>query len=213
VLMLSADRFAQGETTIPLGPNDRRQLLDRFGLYGVRLAVALLRQREITTASQLAGELVGRSGIDRLRNVLLSQFSERRDTLKARSALNAVSRLLTMHPVAGAPELGARLEQIRSGAHEFAELRLLNALRMGEVDVRAEEEAELERLLGVSGTGITSRLGLDPDAGPETMRKALLTSLTRWRQRAENPVSSLATVTASRVVIRTCEGLYAALGA
>jgi hypothetical protein len=212
-LMLSADRFAQAETSIGLAPNERRVLLDRFGLYGVRLAVALLRQRKITTASQLATELVARSGIDQLRNVLLSQFSERRDTLKARSALNAVSRLLTMHPVSGSPELAARLEQIRSGAHEFAELRLLNALRMGEVDVRAEEEEELERLLGVGGSTITSRLGLEPDAPPDVLRKALLTSLTRWRQRAENPVSSLATVTASRVVIRTCEGLYAALGA
>ena len=72
---------------------------------------------------------------------------------------------------------------------------------------------ELERLLGVRGTHITTRLGLEPDASPELMRKALLSTLTRWRQRAENPVSSLATVTASRVVIRTCEGLYAALGA
>ena len=210
---MSADHFAGGETTIGLASNERRVLLDRFGLYGVRLAVALLRQRDITTASQLANELVARSGIDRLRDVLLSQFSERRDTLKARSALNSVSRLLVSHPIAGSGELSARLEQIRSGAHEFAELRLLNALRLGEVDLRPDEAAELERLLGVSGSSVTSRLGVDPDASVDVVRKTLLTTLTRWRQRAENPVSSLATVSASRVLIRTCEGLYAALGA
>jgi len=107
--------------------------------------------------------MVGRSGIDRLRNVLLSQFSERRDTLKARSALNAVSRLLTMHPVAGAPELGARLEQIRSGAHEFAELRLLNALRMGEVIAKSlgwelEQHAVYARE-GVTGERPKSAIG------------------------------------------------------
>lgn len=210
-LMLSADRFVSGETAVPLAPNERRMLMDRLGLFGIRLAVDKLLRGEAQTASQLANQLVADSGIGQLRQVLLSQFSDRRDTLKARSAMLAVQRLLSVAPVARSAELEARVEQIRSGAHEFAELRLLNALRTGEIDLRPEEAAEVEQLLGGNGADVRSRLGLDPSADVEEVRRALFTALGRWRQRAENPVSSLTTTAASRVLVRTCEGLYAAL--
>ncbi|MEZ5233049.1 MAG: dynamin family protein [Acidimicrobiia bacterium] len=210
-LMLSADRFVIGSTMIPLAPNERRLLIERLGLFGVRLSVDLLLRGEVQTASQLSAKLVEHSGIGQLRSVLLSQFSERRDTLKARSALLAVQRLLATVPVARSAELEARVEQIRSGAHEFAELRLLNALRSGEVDFRAGESEQVERLLGGQGGDIRSRLGVGPDADGDEVRKALFAALGHWRQRAENPVSSLATSAASRVLVRTCEGLYATM--
>ena len=109
--------------------------------------------------------------------------------------------------------LANRLEQIRAGAHEFAELRLLNGLRLGEVDLRAEEADEVERLMGAAGGGIGGRLGLAPDTPPEELSRVLFATLARWRQRAENPMSSLAVSAASRVVVRTCEGMYAELAA
>jgi hypothetical protein len=210
-LMLSADRFVTGETAISLAPNERRMLVERLGLFGIRLAVDKLISGEAQTASQLANQLVEHSGINRLRSVLFSQFADRRDTLKARSALLAVQRLLANVPVARSGELESRVEQIRSGAHEFAELRLLNALRTGEIDFRPDEAAEVERLLGANGGDIRSRLGVAPDADVDEVRKALFGSLAMWRQRAENPVSSLATSAASRVLVRTCEGLYATM--
>ena len=210
-LLLSADRFMSGETEIALAPNERRLLAERLGLFGIRLAVDLLRSGQAQTASQLANQLVEHSGIGQLRTVLLSQFSDRRDTLKARSALLAVQRLLNVAPVARVGELEARVEQIRSGAHEFAELRLLNALRVGEVDFRPEEAREVEQLLGGNGGGIRTRLGLDAQSDEADVRRELFVALGRWRQRAENPVSSLATSAASRVLVRTCEGLYASL--
>ena len=39
-LLLSADRFVNGETAIPLAPPERQVLLERFGLFGVRLSVS-----------------------------------------------------------------------------------------------------------------------------------------------------------------------------
>jgi GTPase SAR1 family protein len=212
-LLLSADRFVNIELEAGMSPNERRVLLERLGLFGVRLAVDLVGRNEVATAGQLAGRLVDASGISELRHVLLTQFSARRDTLKARSALLAVQRLLGEVPVARTPELESRLEQIWSGAHEFAELRLLNALRSGEVDLRPAECTSLERLLGGAGGAIRERLDLPADAPAEEVRRALFTVLAQWRQRAENPVSSLASKEASRVAVRTCEGLYASLAA
>src|SRR4030095_7504041 len=70
-LFLSADRFVQATTPIALTSMEREHLLDRFGLFGVRLAVALIRQGAATTATALSTELVRRSGLVELREVLL----------------------------------------------------------------------------------------------------------------------------------------------
>ena len=71
----------------------RQRLLDRFGLFGIRLSTTLARQGADTPAA-LAAELVARSGLRDLEQVLHTQFTERRDVLKARSALLAVDAVL-----------------------------------------------------------------------------------------------------------------------
>ena len=211
-LFLSADRFVQAETPIPLTNMEREHLLDRFGLFGVRLAVALIRQGAATTATALSNELVRRSGLNELRDVLLSQFAARRDVLKARSALLALESVLHEHQVAGRDVLATELERITSGAHEFAEIRLLNALRAGGIKVKPAEAAERERLLGAEGGASHTRLGLSPEADVSEVRRALTNAIGRWQRRAESPMSSREVADAARVVIRTCEGLLVSLG-
>ena len=66
-LFLSADRFVQRRRRIPLTSMEREHLLDRFGLFGVRLAVALIRQGAAATPTALSTELVRRSGLVELR--------------------------------------------------------------------------------------------------------------------------------------------------
>ena len=211
-LFLSADRFVQAATPIPLTSMEREHLLDRFGLFGVRLSNDLIRNGTVKTSSQLANELVAQSGLVELRQVLLSQFAARRDVLKARSALLALEAIVRDNPVAGSEVVAAELERITAGAHEFAEVRLLNALRAGSVRLKESEIEEMERLLGADGTAATVRLGLDPTAPPGEVRTALQNAIARWQRRAENPLSSREVADASRVVIRTCEGLLVGLG-
>jgi hypothetical protein len=206
-LFLSADRFVKAETAVPLTSMDREHLLDRLGMFGVRLSVALIRQGAAPNATTLSTELVRRSGLVELRDVLLSQFAERRDVLKARSALLALERVLHEHPQPGSDVLSSELERITSGAHEFAEIRLLNALRAGGVKVKAQEAAEMERLLGAEGSALHTRLDLSPEADPSEVRRALQNAIGRWQRRAESPMSSREVADASRVLIRTCEGL------
>ena len=207
-LFLSTDRFVQAPTQIALTSMEREHLLDRFGLFGVRLAAALIRQGAVTTSSQLASELVLRSGLVELKQVLLTQFAARRDVLKARSALLALESLVRETPVAGTDQLAAELERVAAGAHEFAEVRLLNALRAGAVKgVKAPEAEEMERLLGAEGSTAAMRLGLEPGASTGDIRTALQNAIGRWQRRAENPLSSREAADASRVLIRTCEGM------
>jgi Dynamin family len=211
-LFLSADRFVQATTTIPLSAIEREHLLDRFGLFGVRLAVALIRQGAATTATALSTELVRRSGLVELRDVLLSQFAQRRDVLKARSALLALEAVLHEHPVAGGDALASELERITSAAHEFAEIRLLNALRAGGIKAKQADAAEMERLLGNEGSALHVRLGLTAEADASEVRRALQNAIGRWQRRAESPMSTREMADAARVVIRTCEGLLVSLG-
>jgi len=212
--LLTADRFTADDgpvTTAAPGttPAERRALLRRFGLFGLRLSTLLIRQGTASPA-ELATELVRRSGLEELQHVLHSQFAERRDLLKARSALLALDRLLRTDPRPGARGLSGDVERIFAGAHEFTELRLLGALRSRAVALPAPVLAEAERLLGESGAAATTRLGLPPEAGPDEIRDAALDALARWQDLAENPMTARAAADACRVVIRTCEGLLTA---
>jgi hypothetical protein len=209
-LLLSADRFVRPEATELLNGETRSALLNRFGLFGVRLGVTLIRQG-VNDPARLSTELVRRSGLDDLREVLDIQFTERRDLLKARSALLALDLVLRREPRPESAPLAAELERIMSGAHEFAELRLLSSLRSGAVKVPDEARVEAERLLGGDGGAAAARLGLDQHAGPSEARAAAMESLSRWRRRAENPLSSRALADTARVVVRSCEGILATL--
>src|SRR3954468_3193203 len=164
-LFLSTDRFVQAPTSIGLTSMEREHLLDRFGLFGVRLGAALVRQGAVTTSTQLANELVLRSGLVELKQVLLSQFAARRDVLKSRSALLALEAIVRESAVPGSDQLASELERVTAGAHEFAEVRLLNALRAGAVKgVKAAESEEMERMLGAEGSTPATRLGVAPGA-------------------------------------------------
>jgi hypothetical protein len=115
--------------------------------------------------------------------------------------------------VAGSEGIGTEIERIRAGAHELAEVRLMNALRAGAVPLPDAESAEAERLLGAEGTDIRSRLGLEADASDEVIRAALSRCVDRWQRRAESPLSPQDAVEAALVVIRSCEGMAAAVAA
>jgi hypothetical protein len=54
-------------------------------------------------------------------------------------------------------------------------------------------------------------LGLPRDAGAADIKDAFGQALSRWRARAENPRSSAEIVAAANVLVRTCEGMLAAL--
>lgn len=208
-MLLSVDRFSRIDCAAVDG-DARARLMDRFGLFGVRLAATLIRQG-VTDPTAVATELVRRSGLDELRAVLTTQFAERRDLLKARSALLAVDLVLSREPRPSAAPLQAEVERILSGAHEFAELRLLATIRAGAVKLPPEALTEAERLLGGDGGTPAARLGLDPAAGPEEVRATALDAVMRWQRRAESPMSSRTVSDVARLVVRSCEGVLARL--
>ena len=205
-LVLSATRFCAPYNAVPVPPSARRRLLDTLGLFGVRLTLSLIRDG-VRDAEALRAALHDRSGLTELRTLLLSQFAERRDVLKADGALRAVESVARLDPVPGARRLLQEVERIRGGAHELAELRLLGELRLGTVAARPELLAAMERLLGGQGTTPAARLALAPDSSPQDALAHLIGLHRDWTRTAQDRLSDPSLARAARVLQRTCEGL------
>lgn len=215
--LLSVDRFLRVDGdggSDPDGPDAdvRRRLLDRFGLFGIRFSTSLIRQGARTPAT-LSDELVARSGLRELEQVLHARFTERRDVLKAWSTLRAVDGLLRAPGRSGPRDaaVAREIEKVLAGAHELTELRLLGALRAGAVTLPRADAARGERLLGDAGTAPAARLDLPADAPPDALRHAAFLALDRWRGHAVNPMVGRSSAEACRAVVRSCEGILAAL--
>jgi predicted GTPase len=211
-LLWSADRFGADQPGVEVDNDRRRALLDRMGLFGVRLSLALIRGSGAPSATQLAAALVDHSGITALKETLATQFAARADLLKARSALLALDAVLRIQPGPGGFELATELERIMASTHEFTEARTLNALRTGNVPFGDDATAEAERLLGGHGDAASARLGLPADSEAATIHAAAIEASVRWRRRAEHPMATRAAADAASVVVRSCEGLLAAAG-
>ncbi|GAB1640177.1 dynamin family protein [Krasilnikovia sp. MM14-A1259] len=208
-LLLTADRFVQSMPELGMTSIERESLLARFGLFGLRLSVALLRHGTCGTATELARELIDRSGLAQLREVLGSLFFERRDVLKSRSALLALAEVTRVQALPGSAGVAATVEEIIASAHPFNELRVLSSLRAGWVTGKPEVVAELEQLIGGAGAAIHQRLRLPPDASGAELDAAADAALARWQRRAENPLTSAELAVAARVAVRSCEGMIA----
>lgn len=210
-LLLTADRFVNQMPELGLTSIERSALLDRFGLFGVRLATALLRRGAVSTATELAAELTDRSGVNDLRTVLESLFFERRDILKSRSALLALDALTRTEPRDGSEAVAAAVEEIIAGAHPFQELRVLSALRSGWITGKPAVLEDLEHIIGGAGGAVHDRLGLPAETDAAELAEAAGKALAGWQQRAENPLTSHELAIAARVAMRSCEGILAEL--
>ncbi|HVV12754.1 hypothetical protein [Amycolatopsis sp.] len=192
--LLSADRFLATDTGV------RAALLERFGLFGVRLAVTLIR-RGAHTLPALAAQLVPRSGLAELRDSIEQNFVARQGILKARSALLGLEVVLRMEPHPHAAGLAGELERTLATAHDFRELRTLASLRAGRTSLPPELHAEAIRLVGGQGTGLADRVGAD-DA---SLQRAIFDALRRWRSYAEDPACGVGERRVAAVVLRSCE--------
>ncbi|WP_163727624.1 dynamin-like GTPase family protein [Mycolicibacterium psychrotolerans] len=205
--MLSVDRFVREDSSLPVDAATRAALLDRFGMFGIRISIAALRAG-VGDSVALADELLERSGLVALREVIDQQFAQRSDLLKAHTALLSLREIVARHPIYATPAILADIEPLLADTHAFEELRLLSALRSRPTSLNPEEMASLRRLIGGSGTDAASRLGLGPDTVDDGPRAAFAAAQ-RWRRRAEHPLNDPFTTRACRAAMRSAEALVA----
>ncbi len=214
------------EGSVPL-PRDARPsaTVESIALPGVRTHLAeqslLDRVRAVTREAQ---ELyAGSAESGRLRAVQ-TQLHEplqpgmtgvgdirRAEAIKARSALRVLDAVVRSSPLGGdrSIRLRYRLEQVRSEAHELAEIDLLDELRSGTLPLTFDERQVAEELLGAAGTGPRTRFGLGANADIGEVRQAAGQQLARWQRRAAHPATTRAVRDAAEVLVRTCEEVLA----
>jgi hypothetical protein len=205
-VLLSADRFAGADERVPISQAARVDLLDRFGVFGIRLACTLIRRGAHSHAA-LAGQLVQRSGISELRESIGRYFLDRGDVLRARSALLGLGMVLRAEPRPAAGQLASDAERAVASTHDFQELRLLSAIQTGRLTLPGQLAESAERMIGGHGTGIADRLALDGDPTEQDLRTAVYDQLGQWQAQAESPLLGARQRSAARTVVRTCEGL------
>ncbi|SHH09610.1 P-loop NTPase family protein [Streptoalloteichus hindustanus] len=207
--LLSVDRFA-GAAVPVLGQRERHALLDRFGLFGVRLTVTLIRTG-CDTRTKLSTQLVRRSGLAELRETVTRCLTDRHHVLKARSALLALDLVLRREPRPTAGRLAADLERLLVSTHDFRELRALAALTSGRTTLPGDLATEAERLLGGQGLDPAARLGTPDELPDRELHSATTDALLRWQVQTENPLLDQHQRDLARTVVRTCEGLLTQL--
>jgi replication fork clamp-binding protein CrfC len=208
--MLSVDRFVREDSTLPVDALTRAHLLERFGMFGVRISIAMLRSG-ISDSVALADELLERSGLVALRDVIDQQFAQRSELLKAHTALLSLRRFVELNPIRATPYIIADIDPLLADTHAFEELRLLSQLRSRTTTLNEDEIVSLRRIIGGSGTDAASRLGLTPEE-PYDGPRAAFAAAQRWRRRAEHPLNDPFTTRACRAAVRSAEALVAQYG-
>jgi len=209
MMLLSAEQFCDLHAS-HLTVEIRRGLLDRLGMYGMRVAVQEVRGGA-TTAATLGPRLVERSGLNQLSQVIAEHFLPRARVLQARSALVAI-RALARRLRATDPSRGdyvdREAERIEAGAVDFARIRAAHVLASGGIRVNDSERAELERML-LAPTA-EAALGLAGPAGAQELASAALQAIGRWRGRSSDPLADPPLVEVCEAAARTAEAVYGA---
>ena len=209
-LLVSADRFTKESATTSVSAAERRALLSRFGMFGVRLATALIRGGA-SSSSELSDAMVKQSGLVELRRFIGTQFRTRSTTLKVRGILLGLEKLIRERPTPGDDEIRAGIERISATAHTLRELSLLARARSEGLPMSDEDATDAQLIIGASGTRATVRLGLPEDADARAIRECVEAKLAHWRSLAESPLTERAAVAVCFVVIRSLDAIAADL--
>jgi len=198
---------------VPVTPEQRNELMRRFGQYGIWLASALIRDG-VTEAPELPDQLLRRSGLAAVRDLLLSHYGSRAALIKASSLVNRSRALCSLAaqesagPTARAAAAAAgRLEEFEVNEHAIAELALLRQFYRDDaaLGLSHDEADELLTVSGERGGSCFSRLGVEQQMPVPDMLARAQARLAYWSWRSDQFGLSSKTIQAARQVHRSYE--------
>jgi hypothetical protein len=207
-MLRSIDGFCDAPNS-PLQVLVREQLVNRFGLFGLRWSENRIRTGVISDSSALARDLAAVSGVSALRELLDAWFELRSRRLIYQSVLSSLRAAVTDHATTQATlvaKLLPEIERIENTSHELDELRLLDAAVTDEDRFRPQEVDEINRL--VRDASPWARLGLPESELQEDAVKVASDGAARWRQRAESPLATPNDKSLFEIAARSYEGIY-----
>lgn len=208
--LLSVDRFVS--TPIDGMPTtvERIHLLDRFGVYGVRLCCSLIASDEVRDSTALALQLQEHSGLTRLRASIESLFGHRARLLRQQAAMAAITRSVP-HLSPGAQQRVAKFaDHLAANDREGAEVKALHLLRVNHDLFDRQVAARAERILGSTGASPSARLGLADDTSSANVGDAARREHAYWAAIERRPGVRFTTRRVARLAQRSCESMIAA---
>jgi hypothetical protein len=211
-----AGRFAREEfDDTPVEPAVRRLLVEQLGPWGIFLACMYLREDK--SEAQVRQKLLERSGIAKLRQLIMNHFGNRAALIKLDRGLEEVSsavhycRLTAVEArKEAAPEvdqIASTVEDIRTQVHGFAELMVLAAHYNGNLSFQPDWQCDLLAVTGENGVSVAARLRQPDDASPQTLAAAAHTQIEAWARRCADPTLDEATSRAARTLVLSYERL------
>ncbi|MBR8833531.1 MAG: hypothetical protein DSM106950_05685 [Stigonema ocellatum SAG 48.90 = DSM 106950] len=212
-LIANVQRFCFREySDVPIPPSQRQQLFNRLGQYGIWLAYTLIRSG-VNNQAQLTDELLKRSGIPQLRDLIISHFGHRSYLIKLGKVLREinVASFQARQNLHGkqrqiVEEISGLFEALEAQEHGFAELGVLRNFYEKKLNFDAHEVKQLLEVTGEFGTSCGERLGLGERAIIEEMLFVAKERMHSWQEKESDYLGSDRTSTnAAGVLTRSYE--------
>lgn len=197
---------------IPLSQEQRALLHGQLGLYGIIQAYYLLNSG-IEDREQLIAELIKKTGIPELRQLILSHFDHRAFSIKLAKVLQDISAAyfqqrqhlqgefrLILETITG------QFDSLQAQAHCLRELEVLRSYYDRQLNFDEREQQQLLEVTGEFGTLCGDRLGLGERATVDEMLTVSEERMRYWNQRANDTLGSdRSTIAAAKVLARSYE--------
>lgn len=207
--LLSADRFVNSDG-LPIDADARATLIRRFGPFGIRIALTCLRSGAADSRT-LVDDLLNRSGIGELEQVIDVHFGQRAAELKVHNALLMLKDVFAANPEPAVSPLAREVTELIANAQGFQELRLLAKLRTTRTTLSDADLGDLQRALGSHGTGAAERLNIESFAVTGVGATTAMAEIKRWRTKATHPLTDPFTASACMIAARSAETILAQL--
>jgi Dynamin family len=213
-LLRNASRLVKDYPTeeILVSARVRQGLLDRFGLYGIWVAVEILRGGDIGRTA-LAASLLQASGMVDLERALKGHFGARSFLIKWNSVRWSLRRVAFRERDRGshgvrsaAADILSRLEELESEEFRLEELRVLSDLYDRQLEMSGEELSMVQCALGERGDEVYQLLGFDHPPGLTELTTRVRHLLERWQFKCVDPIPrSMETQRAEAAMVRCLE--------
>jgi hypothetical protein len=197
---------------VPVSQADRTEIYQQLGLYGITQAYQLLASG-IDSQEQLKSELLKKTGIIELRQLIISHFGHRAFLIKLSKVLQDIAVAYFQHRARLPKEslvifeaVTSKFDALQAKEHVFQELNILRSYYEGKLDFDAAEQRQLLEVTGEYGTICSDRLGLSKQTSIEEMLTVAQTRMHYWNQRANDYLGSdRNTIAAAKILTRSYE--------
>ena len=200
---------------VPISQADRTEIYQQLGLYGIIQAYQLLKSG-IDNKEQLIAELLKKTGVPELRQLILSHFGHRAFLIKLGKVLQDVSvayfqqrSKLQGESLDILEAVTSKFDALQAREHAFQELDVLRSYYEDKLDFDRQEQQQLLEVTGEFGIICRDRLGLGKQATVEEMLSVAKTRMRYWNQRANDYMGSdRNTIAAAQILTRSYEQIF-----